>query len=270
MLDDIIHRRLRTPYTLHIEKLRTPKRPRSTIVMIHGIGSSTLMWHKVAQDVPNDVQVIAVDLLGFGKSPYPTWAKYDVATQTRSLIKTLILHRVPLGSIIVGHSLGALVAVELARRFPLYPARLVLVSPPIYKPSRGKVVATQREDILRGVYKILQRYPKNTERALRIAKKYYIKRSGLTVTPGININSYLLTLESAIINQDTIDHITQVRAPITILSGTRDPLVIEKNLQDLALSSHNIRHVSIKKAGHNVVGAMRAAVVYQVTQPRSR
>ena len=266
MLDDFIHQRMRIPYTLHVERLRWPKRPRATIVLIHGIGSSTLMWHKLASDLPDDVRIIAVDLLGFGQSPQPGWAKYDAPTQANSLIKTLILNRVPLGSIFVGHSLGALVAVEVARRVPRYPSHLLLVSPPIYKPPRNKVVATQREDVLRGMYKILHRYPKNAERGLLLAKQYYVHRTGSEVTQGINIATYLASLEASIINQNTINHITDIRPPISILSGSRDPLVIGKNLQSLAATQPTIQHRIIKRAGHNVVGHMATALSNEIAK----
>ncbi len=222
------------------------------------------MWHKLAHELPSDVRVIAIDLLGFGKSPNPEWAKYDAPTQAKSLIKTLILYRIPLGSIFVGHSLGALVIVEMARRMPRYPSRLILISPPIYRPSRQKVVATQREDVLRGIYKILQRYPKNTERALRLAKQYYVRRSGQLVTPGINVNSFLATLESAIINQDTINHIADARAPISILSGSRDPVVVRKNLEALMNKSPRITYTVVKGGGHNVIGAMKVAAAEEI------
>jgi pimeloyl-ACP methyl ester carboxylesterase len=215
------------------------------------------MWKQFAEEMPGDVRIFAVDLLGFGKSPKPGWSSYDAATQARSVIKTLLLNRIPLGSVFVGHSLGSLVAVEVARRVSRYPSSLILVSPPIYKPSRNKRVATQREDILRGVYKILLKYPRNTEKALAMAKKYYIKRTGLVVAPEVHITSFLLALETSIINQSTIDHITDVRPPIRILSGSRDPLVINKNLSELAKKSDTISHVVVRKAGHNVIGVMK-------------
>lgn len=266
MLEDIIYRRLKTPYTLHFRELKKAKRPRATVVLIHGIGSSTHMWEKVAEDLPNDLRVVAIDLLGFGLSPHPEWAVYDASTQAKSLLKTLLLHRVPLGSIFVGHSLGALVAVELSRRVGRYASALVLVSPPIYKPSRNKIVATQREDLLRGMYKVLQRYPKNTKRALLMAERYYIRRTGLQTMPGINIKTYLASLEASIINQSTIDHIGDVRPPITILSGSLDPLVIPRNLNRIAESSDRINRIVVRKAAHTIGGEMRRAVVRQVAE----
>lgn len=260
MLDDLIHRRLHVPYTLHVEELRSPKKPRLTLVMLHGIGSSTRMWQKVAATLPSDVRVIAVDLLGFGQSPQPTWATYDVNTQTKSVIKTLVLNRTPLGSILVGHSLGALVAVEVAKALPAYVSELFLISPPVYRPSRDKVVATQREDVLRGVYKIMHRYPKNAKRALLLARRYYVKRAGVNVSPELNIDTFLATLRASIVEQTAIERMQSLTVPTTILSGSRDPLVVSKNLDRLAAANKVISHTLVKKAGHNVVGVMRDAV----------
>lgn len=264
MLNEFVHRQLKAPYTLHLERLRTPNRPKQTVVLLHGIGSSTVMWHTVADMIPDDVRVVAIDLLGFGKSPNPGWATYDAKTQAKSIIATMILHRIPLKSVIVGHSLGALVAVEVALRAPLYVSQLVLVSPPIYRPSRRKIVATQKEDLLRGMYKILYKNPSNTERALLLARKYYVQRTGAKVASGMNVTAFLAALEAAVINQNTIDHIGGLNIPITIISGTRDPLIVARNLHEIADGAPSITHVRVKKAGHNVVGIMATAVTQQL------
>ncbi len=265
MLDELIHRRFHVPYTLNVEELRSPKKPRMTVVMLHGIGSSTLMWQKVSAELPSDVRVLAIDLLGFGKSPKPTWATYDVATQVKSVVKTMVLNRVPLKSVLVGHSLGALVATEVADMIPAYVSELLLISPPIYRPSKGKGIATQREDVLRGIYKIMHRYPKNAKRALLLARRYYAKRSGINISPELNIDTFLTTLHASIVNQKAVEHrLSQLTIPVTILSGSRDPLVVGKNLQDIARSNERIHHIIIKRAGHNVVKVMRSAVVEQL------
>lgn len=270
MLDELIHRRLRVPYTLNAVELNAPKNPRMTLVLFHGIGSSTNMWRQVVAELPLDVRVVAIDLLGFGKSPKPGWANYDVGTQMKSVIKTMALMRVPRGSVLVGHSLGALVVTEVAKTIPSYASELVLISPPIYRPSRKKVVATQREDILRGIYKILHNNPKNAERALLFARKLYAKRQGINMSANLNIDSFLATLKAAIVNQVAIDHISTLNLPITIMTGSIDPLVIEKIFEKIAQDNPNITHISVKRAGHNVVGLMHDAVVERlrwITRP---
>lgn len=264
MFDNVLHKKLKSPYLLNVEVLHAPKRPSRTLILLHGIGSSTVMWRNVADDLPREYRVVAIDLLGFGKSPRPEWATYDAKTQARSIIFTLLVRRVPLKSWFVGHSLGSIVAVEVARSAPLHVKELLLISPPIYKPSKGKVVATQKEDILRGVYKILNKYPKNTTRALMLAKKYYVKRTKAQVTPELHVTTFLASLEAAVINQNTIDHIGDIAAPITILSGTRDPLIVSRNLSSIARQRETIHHVRVKKAGHNIVGVMKTAVINQL------
>jgi len=266
MLDTLVHKHLRLPYTLHIEELNTPKKPRMTVILLHGIGSSTNMWRDVTTSLPVDVRVVAIDLLGFGKSPQPTWATYSVSTQVKSVVKTMVLNRLPPGSLLVGHSLGALVATEVAGAVPVYVSELLLISPPVYRPSRGKVVATQREDILRGIYKIMHRNPKTSEKALLLARKYYAKRNGINLARDLNIDTFLATLKAWIVNQAAIDPIKQIKIPTTILSGSLDPLVIGKNLDRLSKTNKFISHTVVKGAGHNVVGTMRSAVVERLQE----
>lgn len=266
MLDTLIHRKLRVPYTLHVEELSSPKKARMTVILLHGIGSSTKMWQEVAASLPLDVRVIAIDLLGFGKSPQPTWATYDVSTQVKSVIKTMALHRMPPGSLLVGHSLGALVAAEVAGAIPVYISELLLISPPVYRPSRGKVVATQREDVLRGIYKIMHNNPKTAQKALLLARKYYAKRNGINIARDLNIDTFLATLQASIVNQAAIDRIKQLKIPTIIMNGSRDPLVVGKNLKTLADKNKHVKHIVVKGAGHNVVGVMRAAVIRQLQE----
>lgn len=264
MPKDFMQRRLKVPHLLHVEEFATPKRPRATVVLVHGIGSSTQMWRRTASELPDDIRIIAVDLLGFGKSPQPAWGKYDAASQATSLIWTLIVHKVPRKSLLIGHSLGALVAIDFARRFPWFVRQLILVSPPIYRPSKNRLVATQQEDILRGVYKILQRSPRNTERALLLAKRYFMKRTNQDGIPTVNITSFLKSLNASIINQDTINHIEDVKVPMSVLQGSLDPLVVGKTLRQASSSHSTFTHKLIPRAGHNVVGPMQKAVVEEI------
>jgi cis-3-alkyl-4-acyloxetan-2-one decarboxylase len=76
--------------------------------------------------------VIVVDLLGFGDSPKPDWATYDARTQAQSLAKTLLGLGLTQRVVLVGHSMGSLVAVEFAKRYPALVKALVLCSPPLY------------------------------------------------------------------------------------------------------------------------------------------
>lgn len=85
-----------------------------TLVFISGLGGTTRYWASRLQSVEDRYRIVLVDLLGFGESPKP-WTKYSVGEHVDALHKALQ----PLGPVsLVGHSLGALLTVAYASRFP--------------------------------------------------------------------------------------------------------------------------------------------------------
>jgi pimeloyl-ACP methyl ester carboxylesterase len=96
------------------------------VLLIHGIGDSSRTWLPVMQKLAQHHLVIAPDLLGHGESERPR-ADYSVAAYAngmRDLLGVLGIDRVTL----VGHSLGAGVAMQFAYQYPERTERLVLVS----------------------------------------------------------------------------------------------------------------------------------------------
>ncbi|UAJ79038.1 alpha/beta hydrolase [Leifsonia sp. ZF2019] len=96
----------------------------STLVAIHGITASHRAWELVAAALP-DTRLIAPDLRGRGRSsglPGP-YRLVDHADDVVRAMDALGVDRAP----VVGHSMGAFVAVRVAERHPDRVERLVLV-----------------------------------------------------------------------------------------------------------------------------------------------
>jgi len=96
------------------------------LLLIHGIGDSSLTWLPVISRLAMTHTVIAPDLLGHGGSDKPR-ADYSVAAYAngmRDLLGVLGVERATL----VGHSLGGGVAMQFAYQFPERTERLVLVA----------------------------------------------------------------------------------------------------------------------------------------------
>ena len=94
------------------------------VVLIHGLGGSAHIWHGVVGALQQHHHCVAVDLRGHGRSQGR--GKFSIegwADDVRRLIAHLELPPVTL----VGHSLGSLVAQELARSAPDVVDELVLV-----------------------------------------------------------------------------------------------------------------------------------------------
>lgn len=101
-----------------------------TYVLVHGIGTSLDFWTAVVPELASDSPVYALDLPGSGKSEFKEGI-YDlknVAVQTLSALQYSGIETMTL----VGHSLGALVTLQMASMAPEKIDRLVLVDPVLF------------------------------------------------------------------------------------------------------------------------------------------
>lgn len=117
--------------------------PARVVLAVHGITASHRSWQLVAQrlSAAPDVQVLAPDLRGRGRSrdlPGP----WGMNTHADDLAAVLDAFGVA-DAMLVGHSMGAFVAVVFARRHPSRTSALVLVDGGIPLPPTPGVSAEQ-------------------------------------------------------------------------------------------------------------------------------
>lgn len=105
------------------------------VVLLHGLGASSRYWEAV-QAADDGWTAITPDLLGFGRSPSPEDAAYDVESHLGALEPF-----VPRGAVLVAHSTGGVLAAALAARRPDLRG-LLLVALPAYPDA-----ATARREI---------------------------------------------------------------------------------------------------------------------------
>lgn len=238
MLDKLIHKYLRVPYTLNIRHKKIVKDSATTYLFIHGIGDTGDMWINILKKMPTNASYIVVDLLGFGQSPTPAWVKYDAKAQARSLLTTYVGLGLHTQVVVVGHSLGALVAVEFAKRYRVLTKQIVLCSPPIYeKPTDTR--SFSKQDALRWIYHQISENPKALVDAYGLGEKLGL----LNPHPGIhedNVDMFVKSLKSSIINQTTIDDIAKIKVPIMVIYGVFDPLIVSSTLRKIGRNRPNI------------------------------
>jgi pimeloyl-ACP methyl ester carboxylesterase len=99
---------------------------RPLAVLVHGVTSSSRTWWRVGPALAGrGFRVVAVDLVGHGASPRGV-AGLSVADLAADVAETV---EGPV-DLLVGHSLGALVALELVATRPGFARRLVVEDPP--------------------------------------------------------------------------------------------------------------------------------------------
>ena len=264
MWDRILHQFLYVPYRLHVTVDRKVKKPRATVLFIHGIGLSSEAWSDVVGKLPTDIRIITIDLLGFGKSPKPTWAIYNVRMQARTIIAAFLRLNVRGPVILVGHSLGALVSVEIAKRYPLLVKSLILCSPPFYRQDlASRRLVPHTDAILKDIYKAIQQHPEQYIKISQLALKYGLINKSFDLSDD-NVHSYMSALEASIINQTSLqDAVKLKRIPIHLIHGVLDSVVIAKNLKYLSKHNPNVTFSTVM-AGHEVRGLYVPAVIKAV------
>lgn len=102
------------------------------ILLLHGMPTSSYLWHDVMRDLEREHPMIAPDLLGFGRSERPARReRYALEAQARLLLQVLDELGVP-RAVVVGHGLGGTVGVHLTAIAPERVAGLVLMHSPLH------------------------------------------------------------------------------------------------------------------------------------------
>ncbi len=267
MLDRIIHKWLKFPYPLYVHRSRKVKKARATVILLHGLGSSSGMWHQVVNELPSDIRIVTVDLLGFGKSPKPKWQVYNAKVQVKSLVATFLRLRIRGPVILVGHSMGALIAIEFAARYERYIHSLILLSPPLFKSDEDlSRILPPSDKIMKRIFKSVKKYPKAALRLLKLVNDQASTNPLFHVNES-NFHTYVGALESNIINQTSLEDMHKLSLPIEIMYGRFDPLIINKNIKQLdgalpniKIRSINARHLVTGSYIHEAVASIKSSI----------
>jgi pimeloyl-ACP methyl ester carboxylesterase len=102
----------------------------SPVILVHGLAASLHDWDLLLPRLMTAGYTgYALDLLGHGESPKPEVRAYPVDWLFDHFVQWLDSLNLSEPAVLIGHSLGAYLALEYARRFPSRTRGLVLVNP---------------------------------------------------------------------------------------------------------------------------------------------
>ena len=99
------------------------------LVMVHGLGGSLVNWAALAPLLTETCHVVAVDLIGFGLTQAGSHS--TSVTSNQQMLQRFLGDVVVGPAILVGNSMGAMIAILQAVRHPGTVNGLVLVDPPM-------------------------------------------------------------------------------------------------------------------------------------------
>ncbi|MDP9960995.1 alpha/beta fold hydrolase [Chryseobacterium lathyri] len=131
------------PYEVHFIDLKSqnnnlkmaymdvqPKKPNGkTILLLHGKNFNGAYWEKTAKDLSDKgFRVVIPDQIGFGKSSKPQSYQFSfsqLAENTKAILDKLGIDK----TIVLGHSMGGMVAVRFTLLYPEKVQKLILENP---------------------------------------------------------------------------------------------------------------------------------------------
>lgn len=201
-------------------------------ILLHGIGMGRRYWGTLTETLGRHGRVYALDLPGFGDAPEPE-VPLDMR-QSGDLIAELVERRQIENPVLVGHSMGAQVAVEAAARHPELFDRIVLISPTVNPRERGARIQALR---------LVQDLWGAQLRVLGFGFVYYLKAGP---------RWYFKTLRT-MMEHRIEESLPLVRADTLIVRGSQDRLCPKSWVDRMVAAIPRARLVQVPGTGHEVM-----------------
>ncbi len=238
------------------------KHAKLTVVFLHGISATSDTWRTTIKQIENDpelkgVRLVALDLLGFGKSLHADWLKYDEAEYLRALHRSLKSIRRSGPIILIGHSMGSLIAADYVVDYDaaIEIKRLILVSPPLLMADE---LAKLPDQVYTKSYHSLHKFANDVPAAEVIAK--LVQRFSSFRSDYIKTTAFARSMDNIILNPHNYQTFVKLHIPTLIIHGHFDPLVMSSNLKRAA--KRNPRYLKyISVIGHHDISVGKRAKI---------
>lgn len=262
MFDSLWHGLLRQPYKLHKPLDVGQGIP---VVLLHGIGRSGTTWQSLVKRLPLEkYRTVTFDLLGFGRSPKPSRINYSIDDHAQAVIAAIKRQHFGQPAIVVGHSLGSLVALRVARLRPDLVRHVVLYEMPLYDGLPEKRHYKARLAVYNRFYQwVLKQQPSFGEAKRRFSERVATQIVGLEITRD-TWQPLIKSLQNSIMTQTAADDIKHLKMRADVVYGTRDIVVIRGKVADIF--GVDITHVTghTVRAGHRISVASAAFLAKRI------
>ncbi|MFM1605882.1 MAG: alpha/beta fold hydrolase [Candidatus Pseudothioglobus sp.] len=195
-----------------------------TLIFIHGVGMCNEIWAPQVEYFSKKYQVITYDFLGHGQSPLPKNEPTldDYVEQLNNLVDSIGVSNFSL----VGHSMGAIISVAFARKFPLKVNALVALNIVFNRSEKAqKDVLLRANQVLESnkilnIEKTLERWFKNNISSAEMNKIDKVRNWLKNTSPKGYGEAYRLF---ALSDKVFVNNLYQLKLPILYLTGNKDP-----------------------------------------------
>lgn len=197
------------------------------MVLLHGLLATSSYWNRVAKRLrKTHCQVVAIDLLGFGAAKHAPAINYSYEEHIAHIHQQLQAQNISTPFVLVGHSMGALLAARYSLENSADVKSLFLFNPPLYKNS-PQARATLRDTNL--IYRFL------------LDSNY--RNIGWSIfkhMPGGLIGDHSvvardLSIRNVIEKAEFIEDLRKLKTETIIVIGKNDRPIYQENLKSISL-----------------------------------
>jgi pimeloyl-ACP methyl ester carboxylesterase len=242
-------------YQMAFMDIKPEGESKGTVVLLHGKNFSGNYWERTANDlIKAKYRVLIPDQIGFGKSSKPESFPFTFQYLAQ-LTHDLVVSRKIEKFIIIGHSMGGMLATRMALMFPDSIQKLILVNPIGLEDWKTKIPYKNINDLYQSELKSDETKIRDYQKASYFDgqwKPEYEKGIEIAVGwtkhkdfPKIAWNSALTT--DMIFTQPVLYEFKNLKMPTLLIVGTRDRTAVGKAWADPAIKDELGRYDRLGK-----------------------
>lgn len=222
------------------EDLGPRENAKLTVGFLHGIAAdASSFWKTIAaihgEEKFSEVRLVSFDLLGAGESLSSGELEYNYEEQLAALSNSLSDLGISGPLVLVGHSMGTLIATRFAAKNPGTVRELILVSPPIYTP----------EDIKNPLF----------EKAMAGFRAVVAgKNPEVAETKAFNNE-----ISNIVSDPENYRYLAETKVPTSLIYGDADEIIASFNLPKVLKANPRIR--AIRTIGTHGISSVKIAEI---------
>lgn len=245
-----------------------PPDARPAVVLLHSSMSSRSQWADLMAQLEPHFRCIAVDLLGYGKSPFPAVADgaFTLAHEVDAVNAAIAAPLEPGEPFhLIGHSYGGATALRMARQMPERVLSLTLFEPVAFHLLQPDDMA--RSEIAGVVANI--NVAASARDATRVFIDYWNRAGAFDALPETQqqrftaqIAKVKLDFQALLGEPATLADLAQLAMPALVMSGARSPISTRRLAERLAAALPNAD--AVQTAGGHMAPITHGAAVNPV------
>jgi pimeloyl-ACP methyl ester carboxylesterase len=227
------------------------------LLLVHSAGMGAAQWRAIVKVLGREYRCLAPNQRGYGKSSsWPNGRPAEVSAEL-ALLET-VADRAGATLALVGHSMGAWLALELARRRPRQFGSLVLIEPVVLGALRAQGEEAPLAEVGAMIEDVLAAFARDdTAAAMERFTDYWYGAGAWAAIPlaqrlpvFARAGKMRADVEAVWADRTPVSSYADVAQPVLVLSAERTTPAARRMAELLAATLPNARRAEIPGAGH--------------------